>query len=104
MTAALVYLAILVVAFFFLIVLPQRRRLSAHRALVDATEVGDEVVTTAGLFGTVREITETTLRLEIAPEVVVTVARGAISQRNVPAAPAVADVDVGDAVEQRPAD
>ena len=56
MTAALIYLAILVVAFFLLIVLPQRRRMAAHRALVDAMAVGDEIITTAGIHGTVREI------------------------------------------------
>jgi preprotein translocase subunit YajC len=84
MTAALIYLAILVVAFFFLIVLPQRRRMSAHRALVDAMAVGDEIVTTAGIHGTVRALGEATLQLEIAPGVVVTLARGAVSQRRRP--------------------
>lgn len=84
MTAALIYLAILVVAFFLLIVLPQRRRMSAHRALVDAMDVGDEIVTTSGIHGTVREIGEATLELEIAPGVVVTLARGAVSQRRPP--------------------
>jgi preprotein translocase subunit YajC len=84
MTAALVYLAILVVAFFFLIVLPQRRRMAAHRALVDATQVGDEIVTTAGIHGTVRELGDATLRVEVAPGVVVTLARGAVAQRRRP--------------------
>ncbi len=41
-------------------------------------------MTTAGIHGTVREIHETTLRLEIAPGVVVTLARGAVSQRRRP--------------------
>ncbi len=116
MTAALIYLAILVVAFFFLIVLPQRRRMSAHRVLVDAMDVGDEIVTTSGIHGVVREIGEATLELEIAPGVVVTLARGAVAQRR-PADPG-PDVDLVDedaptldapaldapAVEPRPAD
>ena len=84
MTAALIYLAILVVAFFLLIVLPQRRRMSAHRALVDAMDVGDDIVTTSGIHGVVREIHESTLELEIAPGVVVTLARGAVSSRRRP--------------------
>ncbi len=86
MTAALIYLAILVVAFFLLIVMPQRRRMAAHRALVDAMEVGDEIVTTAGIHGTIRRLDEATLELEIAPGVVVTLARGAVSQRRRPGA------------------
>jgi preprotein translocase subunit YajC len=87
MTAALIYLAILVVAFFLLIVLPQRRRMAAHRALVDAMAVGDEIVTTAGIHGTVRRLDDATLQLEIAPDVVVTLARGAVSQRRRPESP-----------------
>lgn len=100
MTAALIYLAILVVAFFLLIVLPQRRRLSAHRALVDAMDVGDEIVTTSGIHGVVLEIDESTLELEIAPGVVVTLARGAVSQRRRPGqAP---DVDLSDIADEAP--
>jgi preprotein translocase subunit YajC len=76
-----IYLLVLVAAFFFLIVLPQRRRMAAHRALMDALAVGDEVITTGGIHGYVRELDEATLRLEIAPDVVVTLARGAISSR-----------------------
>jgi len=109
MTAALIYLAILVVAFFLLIVLPQRRRMSAHRALVDAMDVGDDIVTTSGIHGVVREIHESTLELEIAPGVVVTLARGAVSSRRRPSeiveAPE-SDPEVldGPAVEPRPND
>lgn len=76
-----IYLLVLVAAFFFLIVLPQRRRMTAHRALMDALAVGDEVVTTGGLHGRVRALADATLELEIAPGVVVTLARGAISSR-----------------------
>jgi preprotein translocase subunit YajC len=97
MTAALIYLAILVVAFFLLIVLPQRRRMSAHRALVDAMAVGDEIVTTAGIHGIVREMGEATLELEIAPGVVVTLARGAVSSRRRPDATPEVTLDVQEA-------
>ena len=87
--AALIYLVILVAAFFVLIVLPQRRQASAHRALVASLEVGNEVMTTSGLFGTILALTDTTAELRIAPNVTVKIARGAISQRvSEPAEPA----------------
>jgi preprotein translocase subunit YajC len=79
-----IYLLVLVAAFFFLIVLPQRRRMANHRALMEALRVGDEVVTTGGLHGRLRELEDTIVELEIAPGVVVTVARGAISARVAP--------------------
>jgi preprotein translocase subunit YajC len=50
---AIVYFVILAVAFFFLIVLPQRRRVAAHRAFVASLAVGDEVITNGGIFGTI---------------------------------------------------
>ncbi len=82
-----IYLAVLVAAFFFLIVLPQRRRMTAHRGLMAALAPGDDVVTTGGLYGSIRALDETTVDLEIAPGVVVTVARGAIAGLTRPEAP-----------------
>ena len=79
--AAIIYLLILVAAFFVLIVLPQRRQRAAHRALVQSLEVGIEVMTTSGIFGTIIELDESVAKLEIAPGVIIRVARGAISQR-----------------------
>lgn len=79
-----IYLAVLAAAFFFLIVMPQRRRMTAHRALMASLETGDAVVTTGGIYGTIRDLDGTTVALEIAPGVVVRVARGAIAGLSVP--------------------
>ncbi len=83
MPVALLYLGILVVAFLLLIVRPQRRQVAAHRALVASLEVGDEVVTSGGIYGTIKAVDDAdgTLDLEVSPGVVLHVARGAIAQR-----------------------
>jgi preprotein translocase subunit YajC len=80
MEVALVYFAIIAVAFFLLIVRPQRRRLAAHRQFVGTLEVGDEVVTTGGIFGTVRRLDDDRVDLEVSPGVVIVVARAAVAQ------------------------
>jgi preprotein translocase subunit YajC len=85
------YFAVIALAFFLLIVRPQRRRLAAHRALVDALNVGDEVITTGGIFGTIRGINDDRIQLEVAPGVSITVARAAIAQSANPPGPAVID-------------
>jgi preprotein translocase subunit YajC len=85
MEVALVYFAIIAIAFFVLIVRPQRRRLAAHRAFVASIEEGDEVVTTGGVFGTVRRLDDERVDLEVAPGVVIAVARAAIAQSAMPA-------------------
>ena len=75
-----VYFAVIALAFFLLIVLPQRRRTNAHRALLAALQVGDEVITIGGILGTIRELDDEKIRLEVADGVVLTVARNAIAQ------------------------
>jgi preprotein translocase subunit YajC len=81
MLEALLLLGILVAAFLLLIVRPQRRQMAAHRALVASLRVGDDVMTSSGIYGTIRGLEELTVDLEVSPGVVVRVARGAISQR-----------------------
>jgi preprotein translocase subunit YajC len=76
-----IYLVILVAAFYFLIVRPQRRNSMVRRQLLSAVEVGDEIVTSGGVYGTVLAIDDETLEVEIAPGVVVKVARGAVAGR-----------------------
>ena len=81
MEIALVYFALLALAFFFLIVRPQRRRVSTHRAFVSALKVGDDVVSTGGIYGTVRALRGEAVELEIAPGILITIARAAIAQK-----------------------
>jgi preprotein translocase subunit YajC len=81
MQIALLYLLLLVVAFFLLVVRPQRRQLAAHRALVASLEVGDEIISSGGIHGTIRAIDDEVLQLEIADAVVVRLARRAVASR-----------------------
>ena len=95
MLEALLFLGILVAAFLLLIVRPQRRQMAAHRALVASLRVGDDVMTSSGIYGTVRGLDDVTVELEVSPDVVLRVARGAISQRVEPEAHP-ADDDAGE--------
>ena len=79
-----IYLVILVAAFYFLIVRPQRRQSMVRRQILSAVEAGDEIVTTGGVYGTVLAIHDDTLDLEIADGVVVKIARGAVAARITP--------------------
>jgi preprotein translocase subunit YajC len=75
----LIPLAILFALFWFFVALPQRRRGREHTLMQDTIDVGDEVITAGGLHGTVVEVDESVLRIEIAPGVVVRVDRRAIA-------------------------
>jgi len=62
-------------------IIPQQRRQRAHLALVSALEVGAEVMTTAGVYGTIAELDDDTVHLEVAPGIVIRIARQAILRR-----------------------
>jgi preprotein translocase subunit YajC len=94
---AIVYFVILAVAFFFLIVLPQRRRVAAHRAFVASLAVGDEVITNGGIFGTIVGLEPARVELEVASGVVLTVAKQALAQAAYHVADDDAAADEGDA-------
>jgi preprotein translocase subunit YajC len=77
----LIPLAILFAFFWFLVVLPQRRRQRSHSVMQDELGPGDEVITAGGLHGNVVDVEETVLRVEVAPGVVVRIDRRAIAAR-----------------------
>ena len=74
---------LLIVGFYFLLIRPQRNRQRAQQALVASLEVGDDVMTTGGIFGTIVEIDddEGTVTVEIAPGTRIRMLRQGISQR-----------------------
>ncbi len=66
-------------AVWLLFVLPARRRRTSHAAMQESVAVGDEVITAGGIHGSVREIVDELVHVEIAPGVVVQVDRRAIA-------------------------
>ena len=79
----LIILAVLLALAWGFVILPQQRRVKEHRAFVGSLSVGDEVITTAGVYGTVTELDDDRVRLRIAPDVEITIARLAIGRPQV---------------------
>jgi preprotein translocase subunit YajC len=73
-------LLLLVVAFYFLLIRPQKNRQKAQAALVASVTAGTEVMTTAGIFGTVRSASEEELLLEISPGTVIRILPAAVAK------------------------
>ena len=76
--ASLLPLVGIALLFWLLIIRPASRRQKELVRMQSSLKVGDEVVLTSGFLGTVRELHDDKVRLEVADGVVVTVARGAI--------------------------
>jgi preprotein translocase subunit YajC len=68
--------------FYFLLIRPQQRRAKAQQALLRSVEVGDEIVTTAGVFGTVTAIDDVddVVTVEIAPGTRIRMVRAGIGR------------------------
>ncbi len=72
---------LVLVAFYVLILRPQRRQVLAHRALVASLQVGDEIITSGGVYGTIKSMDEAVLQVEFADGVIVRVARSAVASK-----------------------
>jgi len=55
-----------ILIFYFMMIRPQQKRAKEHKALLDAVKKGDKVVTTSGIHGTVSEVEDTTILIQIA--------------------------------------
>ena len=68
-------------ALYYLLLRPQQKREKARRELVRSLQVGDEVVTNAGIHGVVAEVEDAVVWLEVAPNVELKLSRDAIHGR-----------------------
>jgi preprotein translocase subunit YajC len=75
-------------AMYFLMIRPQRRRMKDQQALQRSIEVGDEVVTTSGLYGFITGEDGDKFWLEIDDDVQIRIARAAVQARVNPSDPA----------------
>ena len=87
------FLQLILVAMYFLMIRPQRKRMRDQQDLQKSVEVGQDVVTTSGVFGTITgEDGPNRFWLEIDDDVQIRIARAAIQS--------VTDLEADDAVAE----
>jgi len=64
--------------FYFVILLPMKRRQQKVQSFLAALKVGDRIVTSGGLFGTITRLADQAVQIQIADKVRVEVSRNAI--------------------------
>ena len=84
--AQLLVIVAAMIGFWAIVMRPARNQQKRVEQLQNELEVGQEVVLSAGIFGTVRALNEGRVELEVAPGTVLTVARQVVVRR-------VADID-----------
>jgi preprotein translocase subunit YajC len=74
----LIPFALVLGIFYFVILLPMKRKQKKVQEFLDGLKVGDKVVTSGGLLGSIAKIGDASVQLQIAPNVRVDISRAAI--------------------------
>ena len=72
-------LILIFVVFYFVLISPQPKKQKEHQEMVNALEVGNEVVTAGGILGKIQEMNENYVQLEISENVTIKIQRQTIS-------------------------
>lgn len=96
--SSLIFLVLLVGIFYFMLIRPQKRRVDQHRTLIESLGLGDEIVTIGGIFGTIRNIRDEDMEVEIASGTVIRIVKSAVARQ------VVDEPDDVDEQEEPPAD
>jgi preprotein translocase subunit YajC len=98
------YLIPIIVLFFLLwliVIRPQRRRQLQQLSMQDELHLDDEVITAGGIHGYVKQLDDSVLTIEIAPDVRVRVDRRAIAGKVQPEDPE-PELEAAEEPEERP--
>ena len=57
--------ALMIVAFYFLLIRPQQKRAKEQKTLMESMKGGDEVITTGGLLGRVSRVADQYVTIEV---------------------------------------
>lgn len=70
--------ALILAIFYFIILLPMRKRQKKVQLFRDALKVGDRIITTSGLYGSITKLNDRSVQLQVADKVRVEVSRASV--------------------------
>jgi len=76
-----VWLAVILVAFYFLLIWPQRKRNKETQELLSGLQRGDEIVTIGGFHGRIKDVRDDVVIITIASGVDVKLSKSAIARK-----------------------
>jgi preprotein translocase subunit YajC len=75
---SMLLIGLMFVVLYFLMIRPQMKRAKEHKAMIEALQRGDEVVTAGGVLGRISKINENYVTLEVAADVEIQVQRPSV--------------------------
>ena len=74
----LLMIVAMIVVFYFFMIRPQSKKQKAIKKAREEMKAGDRVVTAGGIYGKIKELKDTTLLLEIAPNVTIKIEKTSV--------------------------
>ena len=75
----LIIMALMLGVMYVLMIRPQRQRQAQQQSMIDSAGVGDDVLTTGGIYGTITQVEGDDVVVELAPELTVHMTRRGIA-------------------------
>jgi len=79
-TMSILLIVGLIGIFYFMLIRPQQKRMRLQMELMKSLHAGDDVMTSSGIYGSVSEVEEDTIILEVAEDVHIRVAKNAVAR------------------------
>lgn len=79
--SSLIVFGLIFAIFFFLIIRPQQKKAKKHRLMLESIKKGDQVITGAGIYGTIYKVSDEKgyLLLEVADKMIIKILKNQIS-------------------------
>ncbi len=79
--SAFIWMIILIAIFYFLLYRPQQQQKKKHEEFLKNLKKGDKVVTSGGIIGEVKQITDKTVTLKVSEGTMIKVLKSAIASQ-----------------------
>ena len=75
-TWIILFYALMLAALYFLFIAPQRKKQKEHESLLKSLKTGDDIVTSAGIFGTITNVKDDRFVVRISENTKIEIAKG----------------------------
>jgi preprotein translocase subunit YajC len=75
-----IFIVIFIGIFYFMLIRPGQKQRKAHDQLVSSIKKGDQVMSAGGLYGTITQVKEDYVMLEVARKTEIKLSRGSIAR------------------------
>jgi len=77
----IIFMVIMFLMFYYMVIMPAKRRQKSHQDLVSGLKEGDEIVSAGGIYGRITKLREESVEVEVAPNVRIKFDRRAIRRK-----------------------